>query len=364
MAQLQQFTNNATATLASSISAGATTISLQAGQGALFPTLTGSQYFIATLKSLATGQLEIVRVTARATDTLTVSRGQEGTAANAYVTGDVFELRPTAGAFNTMYGEMTNYLQNVTKTTGLTGFNNTTTPNTQYDWTATQAILKNSSGAVVVLNNITTLTTNILTAGPVANGRDQAGAFTAGTFIHFYLIYNGTTVATIASASVTAPTLPSGYTYYCYMASIFFTGGSILQRTRVRGSLVVYDAYQNAVNNSGSTSETPISVSNAVPPASVCSRMNLGFYQTTATNAGGAGQVNVQFKTLTGNVHSEFLNYCPQANWTNIISTRVDNFPNLNQQFIYQQPITLAGAINSISLTIYVSGYTVLNGDN
>jgi len=90
-----KFTNNAVGALASSISASSTTIYVTAGQGAYFPALTASDYFYATLID-SSNNLEIVKVTARSSDTLTVVRGQDGTAARAYAAGDKIELRVTA----------------------------------------------------------------------------------------------------------------------------------------------------------------------------------------------------------------------------------------------------------------------------
>ena len=94
-----KFTNNASATLASGINSSVTTISLTVGQGALFPTLSAGDYFYATLID-SSNNLEIVKVTSRATDTLTVLRGQDGTTARSYNAGDRFELRLTAAAMN------------------------------------------------------------------------------------------------------------------------------------------------------------------------------------------------------------------------------------------------------------------------
>lgn len=92
-----KFTNNATTTLASSITASATSIPLAVGTGALFPAVTtaSGNYFYATLVD-SSNNIEIVKVTDRATDTVTVVRGQDGTTAKAYIGGDKFELRPTA----------------------------------------------------------------------------------------------------------------------------------------------------------------------------------------------------------------------------------------------------------------------------
>ena len=92
--------NNASATLSADIASGATTLVLAAGKGALFPTLTGSDWFPLTLVSAGSGTIELVKVTARSTATLTIVRAQDGTTAAAFVTGDLAELRFTQGAFD------------------------------------------------------------------------------------------------------------------------------------------------------------------------------------------------------------------------------------------------------------------------
>lgn len=91
--------NNAFGTLNAGITSSDTTIVLNAGEGARFPALTAGDYFFATLID-TTNNLEIVKATARATDTLTVVRGQDSTTARAFSTNDRFELRPTAALFN------------------------------------------------------------------------------------------------------------------------------------------------------------------------------------------------------------------------------------------------------------------------
>jgi hypothetical protein len=87
--------NNASGTLATAISASDTGIVLTSGNGALFPSLAAGEYFYATLASSG-GTLEIVKVTARSGDSLTVVRAQEGTSAAGFAAGARFELRVTA----------------------------------------------------------------------------------------------------------------------------------------------------------------------------------------------------------------------------------------------------------------------------
>lgn len=98
------WTNNATTTLASSISSVATTITLASGGGASFPAPGTNQYFLGTLSPATPGAQpnEIVQVTARSSDTLTVVRGQEGTTAQAWGTSAVFSNLITAGSLGAL----------------------------------------------------------------------------------------------------------------------------------------------------------------------------------------------------------------------------------------------------------------------
>lgn len=90
-----KFTNNATATLAASLSTSATSITVTTGKGALFPSLASGDYFYATLTN-SSNNIEIVKITARSGDTLTAVRAQEGTTALTWNSADRLELRITA----------------------------------------------------------------------------------------------------------------------------------------------------------------------------------------------------------------------------------------------------------------------------
>ena len=95
------YTNNATATLAAGILSSDVNITLNTGQGSLFPSLSAGNYFYGTLTDAATGTvIEIVKVTARTSDSLVVARGQQGTTAQAFNANDKFELRVTAGGMS------------------------------------------------------------------------------------------------------------------------------------------------------------------------------------------------------------------------------------------------------------------------
>jgi hypothetical protein len=96
---LRKFTNRAAAPLSAAITNVATAIPLAAGTGARFPALAAGESFMIVIQKgpLDTDQREYARVTARATDTLTVVRGQEGSTALAFDAGDIVARVATAG---------------------------------------------------------------------------------------------------------------------------------------------------------------------------------------------------------------------------------------------------------------------------
>lgn len=74
-----RFSNNATCRLGEDVSVGETSIQLENGKGALFPTLAAGEIFTLTFENLQTGAREIMYATARSGDVVTVERGKEGT---------------------------------------------------------------------------------------------------------------------------------------------------------------------------------------------------------------------------------------------------------------------------------------------
>jgi len=92
-----KLSNNVESSLRDSINAVVTTITVASGHGARFPTLGVSEHFYATLTDAA-GLLEIVKVTARSGDNLTVVRGSEGTTARNFPAGSLIEMRVTAAS--------------------------------------------------------------------------------------------------------------------------------------------------------------------------------------------------------------------------------------------------------------------------
>lgn len=92
--------NNAKTTLAQSFPTGSTSLALASGTGALFPQpgttnypLGSQTFFRLSLTDAATQtKREIVYVTARTGDTLTVLRGQDGTTPINWAVGDMYAV--------------------------------------------------------------------------------------------------------------------------------------------------------------------------------------------------------------------------------------------------------------------------------
>ena len=101
--------NRAVSALAADITDTATSLDVTAGGGAKFPS---SGDFHITIEG------EILKCTARSTDTLTVERAQEGTTAAAHTAGKSVELRITAGVITNVEDELDSHAG---ATTGIHG---------------------------------------------------------------------------------------------------------------------------------------------------------------------------------------------------------------------------------------------------
>lgn len=96
---MRKYTNNASSTLASGIIAVDGQCTIDSGEAANFPAPTGGDYALCTIEDVS-GNLEIVRMTARAGGLCTITRAQEGTTAQDFASGSRFELRVTAASLN------------------------------------------------------------------------------------------------------------------------------------------------------------------------------------------------------------------------------------------------------------------------
>ncbi len=94
------FSNFASGQLAGNQLAADLVIVLDVGEGAFFPDpVPGVEYSVLVLEDVG-GFKEVVWMTARTLDSLTITRAQEGTVALDFAAGSRVELRATAGFFN------------------------------------------------------------------------------------------------------------------------------------------------------------------------------------------------------------------------------------------------------------------------
>ena len=98
--------NSAKASLAGGISANQGTLSLLGGEGGKFPALNANEYFYITVTSAALAtNTEIMRVTARNADTLTIKQadGSARNLNNTFSAGDSVEIRTTNNAISDLF---------------------------------------------------------------------------------------------------------------------------------------------------------------------------------------------------------------------------------------------------------------------
>ncbi|WP_133717728.1 hypothetical protein [Methylocaldum gracile] len=243
--------------------------------------------------------------------------------------------------------------------------NNSSTPNTQFDMDADAIVLRNSKNqTVTVWNPGAAITNNISTAGPAANGRDQAGAFSNSSWVHFYWIWNGTTLATISSATAppTGPTLPSGYTHWAYACSVYLNSSGALRLVVCTGNTVSYgiaDGGATQILAAGQqTTMTSIDCSSLVPPLPglIFLHGTILVQHTSATSFAGYVRPDGGFFENNGRriagAQVAAANQSASADGSIFI-------PNISQSIAYR--------INSVPATsggLYLSidGYTVPNG--
>jgi hypothetical protein len=86
---------------------GGLSFTVEAAKGARFPTLAGGEYFYGIFKNADKTKVEVVRVTARTSDTFTIGadgRGLDGTTAQTWTANDVFYFGLTAIALQEVFG--------------------------------------------------------------------------------------------------------------------------------------------------------------------------------------------------------------------------------------------------------------------
>lgn len=211
-----KFSNNAYGTLSAGISASDTSLTLSSGQGARFPTLASGDYFYATLIDTS-NNLEIIKVTARASDVLTIVRAQDNTTARAYSIGDRVELRMVAAAISDPSGVS----DQANSSTGYFGMPSGTTAQRPGSATAGYTRYNTTTGSLEFYDGTNWIATNLIPTVNSVTGTIYAGAsstltlsLTNATDVIDVMYYEGGTLlatesgVTVTSGSATS-TVPS-----------------------------------------------------------------------------------------------------------------------------------------------------------
>ena len=243
-----------------------------------------------------------------------------------------------------------------------------TTSSTAYTMNARKLVLANSLNEIVVVTPGGGVTNSTTTAGPAVNGRDQVGAFPNSSWIHFYWIWNGTTLATLSSLSSTTPTLPSGYTHFAYMAAIYKDSGGNFLTMRQRGSWMHYKT-RKLITNINAAPIGNIYYIGVVPPNASVFQMQ---YNGRITSTAG-GLIDITFfvrapNTGTGDIlYSEYKSMTGLgASQTQEVLSGTANLPVLTDIFNNNEFVHELNIVNGTSplISVYAAGFQIPNGDN
>lgn len=240
------------------------------------------------------------------------------------------------------------------------------------DWASTSTfqisaevvILRDSNGLCVRVPG-TVKTININTAGPAVEGRDQAGSFSPSSWIHLYWIYNPTTdtlssICSSGAAPPSGPTMPSGYTYWCYVATLRLNSSTQLYRDHLRGNLVTrgpVSADTVLIDRNTTTAGTAASLANVVPPEALSVLLDMGIYATAA--AGGpsvTARIYADTAAATG-FNFTLLAYTQVATQTAVMRF-MGELPYLSS---YWYDVSDSGVVSTRQFQVIVAGYRLPN---
>jgi len=200
---------------------------------------------------------------------------------------------------------------------------NGTTPATDVDIDADEVVLKTADGGDTKVVSSVNLTAVISASG--ANGLDT-GSEANSTWYYVFVIWNGTTVASLLSLSATAPTLPSGYTYFALVSAVrndssgdlltFIQSGKHVQTGDTTGS-----SWQ-ALSSGSSATAASIDLTAVVPP--IIRDCQFWLQGVRGTAAAGVYSSRLDNDSGTGNhLMNVFYAYDGTRSYNGAVSVRV-----------------------------------------
>jgi hypothetical protein len=231
--------------------------------------------------------------------------------------------------------------------------NNAATPNTKLDLSADELQLKDANGNVKVVTGVA-VTIDFGTTG--ANGIDT-GAQGASTWYYGWVVAKEDgTVAGLGSASSSAPTMPSGYTYKALVSAARSNGSTQFIKYRQFGNRVKYENVQQVVTGGTATTETTVSVTGNIPPIApameVLARAQLG------RSAAASANIDLYLRVVTGVSYSFStvgLTSDGVSSYSASVNTVHSELPNIGNAFIY----LFSASTGSPVVDIYITGFTL-----
>ena len=195
----QLFANNARTAVATTLAIGGT--SLTVSDGSVFPAVGTDEYFLVTLFRL-TGNVEsgheVVKVTDRSSDVLTIERSYEGASATEFLAGSLVALRPTAKTLEEMQ-DAANIIStpsdNIVATNVQAAINELDTEKLAKD--LLKSYFKKTDSSAVIFT--------------------KTGNFTVDTSQEFYAEAGGAVLTIASGTAITMPTATTGTDYAVWL---------------------------------------------------------------------------------------------------------------------------------------------------
>ena len=293
-----------------------------------------------------------------------------------FINGATIDLPDSTVTFNDLDSSLQTLINaglsagGATAVVGFRGKNDATFPDNIYEFTECSIVIlvDPATDELTVVTAPALKSINIDTAGPAINGRDQAGAFSANSWVYFWYISNadGSLIAGLASASPTAPTLPSGYTRRAFATAVALDGTSDLNEivtighNAYAGGLLTFGSgVGSLIANGTATSFTLVDASAVVPDPAVCPKftMNSGM---GVVSSGGAVGMTMQFKGGDNNTAGSSNTFAlGGVSGTVTLTFGAFSMPNIDQQIYYAGSLTQG---TSFVINSGVIGYDLLNG--